>query len=351
MDHTNDRRDFLKLSLAGTAALLAGCSNAGEGGKEPAPTVQGNNGPIVLSTWDHGMAANAKAMSVLRSGGTVLDAVEQGVMVTESDFTNRSVGLGGMPDRAGIVTLDACIQDHDGRAGSVAFVSGFEHPISMARAVMERTPHVMLVGEGAEQWALENGFHRYDLPMPEDVRKAWGEWKTKNGAIDSARVNVERLGSARRDKQLGGKDNHDTIGMIAMDANGRLAGSCTTSGLAFKIRGRVGDSPIIGAGLFVDGEVGAACATGTGELMIRTAGSHTVVELMRQGMAPEEACKQAVERILRKHPGMTGQQVGFLALRADGAYGAYSLYNGFNFALHTAEGNTLNDAAFAKTWE
>lgn len=346
MDHTNDRRDFLKLSLVGTAALLAGCSSAEEGGNEPSPVGKGNQGPIVLSTWEHGMAANAKAFGVLRGGGSVLDAVEQGVMVTESDFTNRSVGLGGMPDRTGIVTLDACIQDHDGRAGSVAFVSRFEHPISMARAVMEKTPHVMLVGEGAELWALENGFQRYDLPMPEDVQKAWAEWRMKNGAMDSARVNVEN-----RTAPSGAKDNHDTIGMIAMDANGRLAGSCTTSGLAFKIRGRVGDSPIIGAGLFVDGEAGAACATGTGELMIRTAGSHTVVELMRQGVAPQEACRQAVERIIRKHPGMTGQQVGFLALRADGAYGAFSLYNGFNYALHTEKGNTLVDAAFAKQWE
>lgn len=346
MDHTNDRRDFLKLSLAGTAALLTGCSGAEEGSPEPAPAPQGNKGPIILSTWEHGMAANAKAFGVLRGGGSVLDAVEQGVMVTESDFTNRSVGLGGMPDRTGIVTLDACIQDHDGRAGSVAFVSRFEHPISMARAVMEKTPHVMLVGEGAELWALENGFQRYDLPMPEDVGKAWAEWRMKNGSVDSTRVNVEN-----RTAPSGDKDNHDTIGMIAMDANGRLAGSCTTSGLAFKIRGRVGDSPIIGAGLFVDGEAGAACATGTGELMIRTAGSHTVVELMRQGVEPKEACKQAVERIIRKHPGMTGQQVGFLALRADGAYGAYSLYSGFNYALHTEKGNTLVDAAFAKEWE
>lgn len=351
MDHQNDRRDFLKLGLAGTAALLAGCSAAEEGSPNASSVAQGNKGPIILSTWDHGIAANAKAMNVLLNGGGVLDAVEQGVMVTESDFSNRSVGLGGMPDRTGVVTLDACIQDHDGRAGSVAFVSRFEHPISMARAVMERTPHVMLVGEGAEQWALENGFVRREMPLPEDVQKAWAEWKVKNGAVDSSRVNVERPDSARRDKHLGDKENHDTIGMIAMDATGRLAGSCTTSGLAFKIRGRVGDSPIIGAGLFVDGDAGAACATGTGELMIRTAGSHTVVELMRQGVAPEEACKQAVERIIRKHPGMTGQQVGFLALRADGAYGAYSLYNGFNYALHTAQGNTLVDAAFSKKWE
>ncbi|MFZ1688459.1 MAG: N(4)-(beta-N-acetylglucosaminyl)-L-asparaginase [Flavobacteriales bacterium] len=350
-----DRRNFIKLGLAGTAAAMAGCvSGNGKEAvqenerKEPVPLVPGK-GPIILSTWDHGMAANAKAYQVLEAGGSVLDAVEQGVMVTESDFTNRSVGLGGMPDRDGIVTLDACIQDHDGRAGSVAFVQRFEHPISIARAVMEKTPHVMLVGEGAERWAEENGFTRKDVPMADDARKAWEKWHLKSDSLARTsaavpRVNVENVDTS-------GKDNHDTIGMVAMDANGRFAGSCTTSGLAFKIHGRVGDSPIIGAGLFVDGDVGAACATGTGELMIKIAGSHTVVELMRQGMLPEEACKEAVERILRKNPGMTGQQVGFLALRADAIFGGYSLYNDFNYALRTSTGETMVDAPYAKKWE
>ena len=354
MTNGSDRRHFIKLGLVGTAAMVAGCSTGNGDHPNDPDEVKGTKpispgkGPIILSTWDHGMAANAKAFEVLQAGGSVLDAVEQGVMVTESDFSNRSVGLGGLPDRDGIVTLDACIQDHNGNAGSVAFVQRFEHPISIARAVMERTPHVMLAGAGAERWAEENGFARRDLPMAEDARKSWEEWKAKNPLIqaagDSARVNVEN-------QRMGGKDNHDTIGMIALDANGQLAGSCTTSGLAFKIHGRVGDSPIIGAGLFVDGDVGAACATGTGELMIKIAGSHTVVELMRQGLAPEDACREAVERILRKNPGMTGQQVGFLALRGDGAYGGYSLYNGFNFALNTATENKLIDAAFAKKWE
>ena len=384
MNKITDRRHFIKLGLAGTAAVVAGCTTNNDGSpvdhdtkERPTPLVPGK-GPIILSTWDHGMAANAKAYEVLLAGGSVLDAVEQGVMVTESDFSNRSVGLGGLPDRDGLVTLDACIQDHDSRAGSVAFVQRFEHPISIARAVMEKTAHVMLVGAGAERWAEENGFVRREVPMADDARHAWEEWKLKSDSLARAqgampRVNVENVGVplldssvasrpaahasgvARSDRrvgtQTGGKDNHDTIGMVAMDANGKLAGSCTTSGLAYKIHGRIGDSPIIGAGLFVDGDVGAACATGTGELMIKIAGSHTVVELMRQGMLPEEACKEAVERILRKNPGMTGQQVGFLALRADGAYGGYSLYNDFNFALRTATENKLVDAAYAKKWE
>jgi len=326
----SDRRHFLKVGLAGSAALATGCMTGGEhqGPETEALPARKVQGPIVLSTWKHGMEANAKAWKVLQNGGSVLDAVEQGVAVVESDFSNRSVGLGGMPDRDGKVTLDACIQDHDGRAGSVAFVQRFEHPVSIARAVMEKTPHVMLVGSGAEQWARENGFTPRDLEIPE-VRKAWQEWLVTSDYKPV--VNIE---------------NHDTIGMIAMDAQGRLAGSCTTSGMAFKVHGRVGDSPIIGGGLFVDGDVGAACATGTGELVIRIAGSHTVVELMRNGVEPEEACRQAVQRILAKNPGLKDTQVGFLALRKDGAHGACSVVKGFTYALHTSEGNSLHEATF-----
>ena len=318
-----DRREFLKTGLAGSAALLAGCAgNDDQGSTEPkanntmlaSPKVEG---AVILSTWDHGLAANAKAWETLEAKGTVLDAVERGVMVTESDFKNRSVGLGGTPDRDGRTTLDACIQDHDGRCGSVAFLERIEHPISVARAIMERTPHVMLVGEGAQRWALENGFSEKEVDIPQ-VREAYAEWlKTSEY------------------KPIANRENHDTIGLIAMDATGRMAGSCTTSGMAYKIHGRVGDSPIIGAGLFVDGEVGAACATGTGELVIRTAGTHTVVELMRQGMEPEAACKEAVRRILKFLPSPLDHQVGFLALRKDGAYGAWSIQTGFNYALRT----------------
>lgn len=326
-----DRRHFIKLGLAGTAALAAGCAEVPKeeaGGEQGIAPVTKANGPIILSTWDHGMPANAKAWDVLAAGGSILDAVEQGVMVTESDFTNRSVGLGGRPDRDGHVTLDACIQDHDGRAGSVAFVQRFEHPISIARAVMEKTPHVMLVGAGAERWALENGFARNEIVLPEVVDE-WKKWAEKSEYKPVANI-----------------ENHDTIGMVAMDANGKLAGSCTTSGMAYKIHGRVGDSPIIGAGLFVDGEAGAACATGVGELAIRTAGSHTVVELMRQGRTPEEACAEVVRRIQRKHKDVKDMQIGFLAIRADGAFGGYGLRKGFNFALRTTERNELVDAAF-----
>jgi len=328
MSQNLHRRKFIQLGLAGTAAYMAGCANRPEEGNDAPLLTEGAEGPIVLSTWDHGLPANERAWEVLNAGGSVLDAVEQGVMVVESDFSNRSVGLGGNPDRDGHVTLDACIQDHDGRAGSVAFVQRFEHPISIARAVMERTPHVMLVGSGAERWALENGFGRRDVDLPE-VRAAWQEW------LKTARY-----------APVANIENHDTIGMVAMDAQGRLAGSCTTSGMAYKIHGRVGDSPIIGAGLFVDGEAGAACATGVGELMIRTAGSHTVVELMRQGRSPEEACREAVQRIRRKHKDLSNMQVGFLAIRADGSYGGYGLLEGFSYAVRTGWGGRLVQASF-----
>lgn len=326
-----ERREFIRNMAIGTVGMLAGCT------EKPVETVDqlhgmpsnastDSDGPIVLSTWNHGLAANAKAWEVMKAAGAVLDAVEQGVMVTESDFTNRSVGLGGTPDREGHTTLDACIQDHDGRCGAVAFLEGIEHPISVARAIMERTPHVMLVGSGAQNWALENGFSLKKVDLPE-VRAAYEEWLRTSEY-----------------KTVVNRENHDTIGLIAMDAQGRMAGSCTTSGLAYKIRGRVGDSPIIGAGLFVDGEVGAACSTGTGELVIRTVGSHTVVELMRHGRSPQDACEEAVKRILKFLPNPADHQVGFIALRKDGVFGAAALQKGFNVAVRDGQGERMIDA-------
>ena len=326
---TQDRRRFLKLGLSGSALALMDPRSL----FAARPSPRALSSPVILSTWDHGIPANTRASKVLEEGGSILDAVEKGVMVVESDLTNRSVGLGGRPDRDGHVTLDACIQDHDGKAGGVAFVEHFEHPISLARAVMERTPHVLLVGDGAERWALENGFKTRKVDIPE-VRKDWKEWLRTSEYKPV--VNIE---------------NHDTIGMVGLDANGRMAGSCTTSGLAYKIHGRVGDSPIIGAGLFVDGDVGAACATGTGELVIRVAGSHSVVELMRQGMHPTEACRTVVQRILDKNPQLEGHQVGFLAIRADGEYGAFSIYEGFSYARTIGDRTDLIGSEFMKKYE
>ena len=293
------------------------------------------NTPLVLSTWNHGLAANEGAWQVLSKGGSALDAVEQGVMVTEADLTNRSVGVGGRPDRDGHVTLDACIMSGDSRCGSVAFLEGIAHPINVARGVMERTQHVMLVGDGAHKFAIEQGYQTAKMPIPE-VKKDYDKWRKEHKDLfKKPEINHE---------------NHDTIGMIALDSNGQLAGACTTSGWAYKMHGRVGDSPIIGAGLFVDDEVGAATATGLGEAIVRIAGSHTVVELMRQGLSPEAACKEACMRIIRKNKDLTGLQCGFIAIDKNGNYGGYSIFAGFNYALRTQDGEALIDAKFDRNW-
>ncbi len=279
--------------------------------------------PIVISTWDFGIAANKAAWEVLSKGGRAVDAVEKGVHVPEADPKNHTVGYGGFPDRDGKVTLDACIMDEFGNCGAVAGLEHIKHPISVARLVMEKTPHVFLVGDGALQFALENGFKKENL-LTEASEKAWKEWlKTAKYAPV---INIENM--------PGNQYNHDTIGMLAIDAKGNISGACTTSGMAFKLHGRVGDSPIIGAGLYIDNEVGGATSTGVGEEVIRNVGSFLVVELMRQGYSPEEACKEAVMRIIRKKPETAKEiQVGFLAINKKGEYGAYAIQKGFSFAV------------------
>ena len=329
-----DRRVFFKLGLAGAAISLIKPSKAAEiietSTKRRLP-----HQPTVISTWVHGMAANNAAWEVISATGSALDAVEKGVMVTESELDNRSVGIGGRPDREGHVTLDACIMDHKSKCGSVACIEGIAHPISVARAVMERTPHVMLVGDGAREFALDCGFEKIKTPIKE-VKQDWKKWKKEEKEkMKAPEINHE---------------NHDTIGLLALDKHGNLSGACTTSGWAYKMPGRVGDSPIIGAGLFVDNEIGAACATGLGEAIVRIAGSHTVVELMRQGFSPQQACKMAVERIIEKHDDLTGLQCGFIALNKAGEFGGYSVYNGFNFALKTEDRDEMVDAEFNRKW-
>jgi len=282
--------------------------------------------PVIISTWVHGLDANEQAMKTLLAGGSVLDAVEQGVMAPESDPNNHSVGLGGLPDREGIVSLDACIMAPNGQAGSVCYLQNIEHPISVARLVMEKTPHVILAGDGALQFALENGFTETNLLTPES-EKIWKEW-LKESKYEPV-INWE---------------NHDTIGLLAVDGNGDIAGACTTSGMAFKMHGRVGDSPIIGAGLFVDNEVGGATATGMGELVLRTLGSFLVVELMRSGLSTQEACKEAVMRIVKKDPSSPKNQVGYIAVNKQGETGAYCLQPGFNYALFQDGENRMIDS-------
>lgn len=316
------RRSFIKISALGTSVL----SGLYPVAKAFAGSAKRNvNKPIVISTWDHGMPANDAAWKILSKNGAALDAVEAGVMIPEGDPNVRTVGYGGYPDREGKVTLDACIMDKDSNCGSVAFLQHIKHPIAVARKVMEDTPHIMLVGDGALQFALEKGFQKEDL-LTTESEKDWKNWLEKSEYKPV--INIE---------------NHDTIGMLALDANGDLAGACTTSGASFKMHGRVGDSPIIGAGLFVDNEVGAATATGLGEAVIRMVGSHLVVELMRQGNSPEKACKLAVERIIAKHKDVSDLQVGFIALNKAGVYGGYCIHKGFNYALRDRENNMLID--------
>ena len=259
------RRQFIgATALASVGVFLSKCVNVKIESESTSSSSEVNK-PVIISTWNHGIAANAAAWQKLEEGGNALDAVEAGVRVTESDVTNRSVGYGGLPDRDGNVTLDACIMNHESECGAVAFLQEIENPISVARKVMEDTPHVMIVGKGAQEFALEKGFEKKNLLVPE-AKEAWLKWKESED-LKKPEINSE---------------NHDTIGLLAKDKDGNLSGACTTSGWAYKLPGRVGDSPLIGAGLFVDNEIGAACATGMGEAVIRIAGSHTVVELMRQ---------------------------------------------------------------------
>jgi N4-(beta-N-acetylglucosaminyl)-L-asparaginase len=325
-----NRRKFIKASTlsAGLIALdqkaiASGLPNLGKA----------VNRPIVISTWDFGVAANAAAWKILSKNGRSLDAVEQGVRVPEADESNQTVGYGGLPDRDGKVTLDACIMDENDNIGAVLALEHIKHPISVARKVMEKTPHVMLAGDGALQFALEQGFPKENLLTPAS-EKAWKEW-LKTAKYEPV-MNIENklYDKVAPQKLPGNQYNHDTIGMIAMDAKGNLSGACTTSGMAYKLHGRIGDSPIIGAGLFIDNEVGGATSTGVGEEVVRTVGSFLVVELMRQGYSPEDACKEAVMRIIKKKPATAKNiQVGFLAMNKNGEYGAYAIQQGFSYAV------------------
>ncbi len=332
------RREFIKIGTVGGVALLSANSCAADQTPEEANVPvdfepsQPITKPIVVSTWNHGLDANKAAWTVLEAGGTALDAVEKGVRVTESDPENTSVGLGGLPDRDGNVTLDACIMDHHSNCGAVAYLQHIENPISVARKVMEDTPHVLLAGDGALEFALDKGFKKTNL-LTAKSKEAWENW----------------LKESEYQPQIN-SENHDTIGMLALDEEGNLAGACTTSGMAYKLHGRVGDSPIIGAGLFVDNEVGAACATGVGEAVIRTAGSAIVVELMRHGKTPQEACEEAVARIISKHKDLTNMQVGFIALDKNGNVGCHSVYAGFNIALRDKNHEEMVDAKYEKEW-
>ena len=319
------RRFFLKnLSLTGVGltigSTLVNCNNT----KEDKPIIANTpkvSLPIVIATW-HVPNATAKAMEILQKNGNLLDAVEQGCMVEEADIKNSSVGKGGLPDRDGNVTLDACVMDKNGNCGSVVYLQNITHAVSVARKVMEDTPHVMLAGEGAKQFAISKGFKAENL-LTESSKKAWEEWKIKSEYKPI--INIE---------------NHDTIGMLAMDKNGDISGACTTSGLAYKMGGRVGDSPIIGSGLFVDNQIGACVATGLGEEVVKTVGSFLVVELMRQGKSPQEACEEAIQRIVNKpNSNYKNFQVGYIAMNKKGETGSYAIHQWFSMTKFQDEKN------------
>lgn len=327
-----NRKKFLQLSSAAIAAMPSAKNF------EPGGTLK----PIIVSTWDSGMQVNAEAWKVLSAKGKAIDAIEAGAKVSE-DEPSCCVGLGGNPDRDGIVTLDACIMDEKSNCGAVAGMERIKHPISVARKVMELTPHVLLVGAGAQQFAVENGFPLEEQKLSPNAEKAYKEWLIKSEYKPV--INIER-----KDKHgpfaptffEDGTANHDTMGLVALDAMGNMSGGVTTSGMAFKVHGRVGDSPIIGAGLFVDNEIGAATSSGVGEEVIRICGTHLVVEYMRMGYSPEMACKKAVERIVNRDKKKAKDiQVGFLALNKRGQYGAYAIQKGFVFSVRSEKENRI----------
>jgi N4-(beta-N-acetylglucosaminyl)-L-asparaginase len=325
-----NRREFLKTSILGSTLLSNVAQTAFA--SQPSSTNLKLSLPCVVSTWDFGVAANHACWQILSKGGRALDAVEAGARIPEADLKNHSVGRAGYPDRDGHVSLDASIMDEHGNCGAVAAMEHIAHPISVARRVMERTPHVLLVGEGATQFAIEQGFPKQELLTPES-NAAWHEWLKSADYQPIANIETQSYGKSSLTGVPGGKGNHDTIGMLAIDTHGNISGACTTSGMAWKMRGRVGDSPIIGAGLYVDNEVGGATSTGVGEEVIRSCGSFLVVELMRQGHSPQSACEQAISRILQRRPAARDLQVGFLAINKQGEVGAWAIQPGFDYAL------------------
>lgn len=319
------RRRFVRQGMSVAAAVpLLGQMATAHAAKKPKW-----KGPLIVSTWPFGKPANEAALQALKNGGSLLDAVEQGIWVAEKDVTNDSVGYGGTPNSAGVVQLDACIMNGVGhQAGSVAGLEGILHPISVARRVMEKTPHVMLVGEGARQFALEQGFENFNL-LTEEKRQAWLKWK------------------AEQDKKKDDK-SHDTIALLVLGADGNIAGGCSTSGRGYKLPGRVGDSPIIGSGLYVDNEVGAAGATGIGENVMRYCGSFLVVEYMRQGLSPQQACMKVVQRIASKDPNGMKLSIHFIALDKQGRYGAAGSEHGFAYAVTSETESRVHPGAVAK---
>ena len=280
-----------------------------------------------ISTWKT-TEANQKAGQMLDKGEHALDAAVAGVAIEEENPKNTTVGYGGAPDRTGKVTLDACVMNHLGDCGSVVAVENIVNVARLAKDVMEKTPHVMLSGKGAEEFAISQGYKKTDL-LTDKSRKEWEEWLIDQDYRPI--INIE---------------NHDTIGMLCIDKNNNLSGACTTSGLAYKMKGRVGDSPIIGSGLFIDNKIGGAVATGLGEEVVKTVGSFLVVELMRQGLSPQEACEKAVKRIVSNNSQENKFQVAYIAMNKKGEVGSYSIEPGFTYMDYV---NGENKEIFSKS--
>ena len=298
------RRDFFKSGLLGISIPSFLFSKT--------LVKRNKNNPAIITTWNY-PRANEEAIRVLSNNGNAMDAAEAGCRILEADENNIYIGIGSLPDETGKVTLDSCVMDSNGNCGSVAFLQNIVHPVSVARKVMEDTKHVMLVGEGARKFAISKGFKQKNL-LTKESRKAWREWLKDR-------------------RQMTPHEAHDTISMLVQDGNGDIAGACTSGGWAYKLHGRVGDSPIIGAGLFVDNEVGAAAATGLGEEVIKTTGSFLVVELMRQGYSPKKACEEALKRVIKAHNGNPEFQIGYIALRKDGEVGSACLKWSFGYMV------------------
>jgi N4-(beta-N-acetylglucosaminyl)-L-asparaginase len=335
-----NRRDFLR-----SAAVLPVIAAA-----EPvwgAASPQIFKRPVVVSTWDSGMTANAAAWKLLKEKGAAIDAVEAAARASE-DEPSCCVGLEAFPDRDGYVTLDASIMDHKSNCGSVVYLQQIKHPISVARKLMETTKHVLLAGDGALQFARENGFEVMPRKLSADAEKEWKEWLKKSEYKPV--INIENRKVSQNEKSapytINGAVNHDTMGTIALDSRGDLSGACTTSGMAFKMHGRVGDSPIIGAGLFVDNKVGAATSSGVGEEVIRICGTHLIVELMRFGYSPTRACREAIRRIVdRDKAAAKEMQVGFIAISKTGEVGAFAIQPGFTYSVTNSGINKVFESA------
>lgn len=328
------RRNFLQKAALGSVGItalgssLAATAATPKGAKDTQDVPVSNSLlPVVIATWSVEQATK-KAWQSMEQGSSALDAVIAGCAIEEANALGQSVGIGGLPDRDGRVTLDACVMNEKGDYGAVLCMQNIKHPIAVAKKVMEDTPHVILAGVGAEEFAVSQGFKRENL-LTEQSKKDWEIWKktSKYKPI----INIE---------------NHDTIGMLAIDKNGTISGGCTTSGLAYKMSGRVGDSAIVGSGLFVDNEIGAATATGLGEEVLKTVGSYLIVELMRQGKSPQEACELAILRIIEKTPNFEDFQVGYIAVNKKGETGAYSIHEGFTTTTYQDQKNTTINPSF-----